>query len=476
MESVRQIDVAVVGAGLAGSTAALRAAELGCTVALLEQGPAEAYPCNSRFAGGIIHVAYHDPKDPADTILASIEAATAGEADADQAASIARNGARTIDWLQGHGAKFMRFSPVAWHRWCMAPPRPIGYGLDWKGRGPDQMLRNLAERFRARGGETCAQTRAVGLRRERDGFELSAERSGAALVFKAKAVVIADGGFQANPDLFREYIGPRPERVRQRNAGVSRGDGLRMAKSVGAQLVRMNAFYGHLLHLECLQNDNLWPYPQFDELVASTIMVDRSGRRFLDEGIGGIKLANVLAASDDPARATVILDAEIWEGPGKYGRIPLNPHLERAGGTIHAAGTIEELATRTQIDPVGLRETVDSWNAAVAKGDFSALCPSRTTEGAPGKLENMKPWSIRTPPFRAMPICPGITHTMGGILIDGEARVLDDARAPIARLFAAGTATGGLEGGMSVGYTGGLSKACVFGLLAGEGAAATAKS
>jgi fumarate reductase flavoprotein subunit len=70
-------------------------------------------------------------------------------------------------------------------------------------------------------------------------------------------------------------------------------------------------------------------------------------------------------------------------------------------------------------------------------------------------------------PFYAVPLCSGITNTMGGIAVDQDGAVLDRNDAPIAGLYAAGGATGGLEGGPSIGYVGGLIKA-VFGLRAAE--------
>ena len=70
-------------------------------------------------------------------------------------------------------------------------------------------------------------------------------------------------------------------------------------------------------------------------------------------------------------------------------------------------------------------------------------------------------------PFYAMPICSAITNTMGGIVVDGEGRVLDTQGAPIPGLFAAGSTVGGLDGGPRSGYVGGLIKA-VMGLIAAE--------
>lgn len=86
-------------------------------------------------------------------------------------------------------------------------------------------------------------------------------------------------------------------------------------------------------------------------------------------------------------------------------------------------------------------------------------------------MKGAPPAPIATPPFIAIPICPGVTNTMGGIAIDGHGRVRRPDGSTIAGLYAAGGSTGGLEGGGALGYVGGLIKACVFGLRAGEDAA-----
>ena len=193
----------------------------------------------------------------------------------------------------------------------------------------------------------------------------------------------------------------------------------------------MRGFYGHLLSRDALKKCDLSPYPQLDATAVAAIIVGPDGRRLLDEGYGGIYAANALAALDDPASATIVLDAAIWEGPGRDAQIPANPHLERAGGTIYRAQTIEELAAQAGLDPTGLSATVAQYNDALAAGSISELSPRRTTEKA-------KAWPILTPPFMAIPICAGITHTMGGIAINGDGQVLRPDGVAISGLYAVG--------------------------------------
>jgi fumarate reductase flavoprotein subunit len=460
-----EFDLVAIGGGFAGLVAALRGAELGLRTAVVEQGAGERYLCSSRWAGGIFHVSYHDVKlDPAE-LVAAIERATGGEAEPELTAAIAEDCARTVEWLASQGAHFTSASPINWHGWTLAPARAAVAGQDWQGRGPDQMITQLKGWLEARQGRMFLGTRAAALRTEGDRcIGIVARRGGADHRLGARAVVIADGGFPGDPELFRRHIGPRPDRVLQRHAGTAIGDGLRMAEEAGAALTRLDRFYGHLLSRDAMHDEGLWPYPQIDAVATAAIVVDAGGRRLLDEGLGGISITNDLARLDDPLGATVICDAAIWESAGRSAQIPPNPQLEAAGGTLHRAETLPALARAAGLDLEGLCDTVAAYNAAVRGGTLAALSPPRS-------MKNGSPRPIEAAPFLAIPICAGITNTMGGIAIDGHGRVRRPDGSVIAGLYAAGGCTGGLEGGGALGYVGGLIKACVFGLRAAEDAA-----
>ena len=343
-------------------------------------------------------------------------------------------------------------------------------GQDWQGRGPDLMIARLKDRLEQRQGRMLLDTRAAGLRMQ-DGrcVGLTARHDGAELALSARAVVIADGGFPGDPELFRRHIGPRPELVLQRHAGTAVGDGIRIAAEAGAALTPLDQFYGHLMSRDAMENDGLWPYPQIDAVATAAIVVDRDGKRLLDEGLGGISITNDLARLDDPLCATVICDAAIWDTAGRSAQIPPNPQLEAGGGTLHRADTIDDLARLAGLDPACLGETVAAYNDAVRDGSLASLSPPRSTKsGVPRPIEAL--------PFFAIPICAGITNTMGGIAIDGNGRVRRRDDSTIEGLYAAGGCTGGLEGGGALGYVGGLIKACVFGLRAAEDAARRIRS
>jgi fumarate reductase flavoprotein subunit len=462
MDEALVFDLVAIGGGFAGLCAALRGAELGLRTAVLEAGADDSYLCSSRWAGGIFHVSYHDVKLAPEELVAAIDRQTNNEADP---ALVAADAGRTVDWLASQGAGFVQASPINWHRFTLSPPRAAIAGQDWRGRGPDRMIDRLRQRLEKRQGRIFLGTRATSLRLE-DGrvVGIHAKRSDEQLTFKAGAVVIADGGFPANAELFRRFIGPRPDRVLIRNAGTAMGDGLKMAEAAGAALIDLDRFYGHLLSRDAMEDEGLWPYPQIDAVAMAAIVVNHEGRRILDEGLGGISITNDLARLDDPFCGTVICDSAIWETAGKAAQIPPNPQLLAAGGTLYEAGTLAELAGKAGLPPQTLVETVAAFNTATRDGSLAALAPERSIRsGAPRPIES--------PPFFAIPICPGITNTMGGIAIDGYGRVKRAAGSPIAGLYAAGGATGGLEGGGALGYVGGLIKACVFGLRVAEDAA-----
>jgi fumarate reductase flavoprotein subunit len=323
----------------------------------------------------------------------------------------------------------------------------------------------LRRRLEERQGRLLLGARGASLRLKRGRVVgVAAHRDGEVLDIGAGAVVIADGGFPGNAELFRKHIGPRPDRVLMRHAGTAIGDGMKMAAAAGAALIGLDRFYGHLLSRDAMENRGLWPYPQIDAVATASIVVDRRGDRILDEGLGGISITNDLARLDDPLCAIVICDAPIWETAGKAAQIPPNPQLLAGGGTLHRADTIEALAAAAGLPPANLAATVADYNDAVRFNRLVTLLPERSTRsGAPRRIE--------TPPFFAIPICAGITNTTGGIAIDGHGRVKRPDGSAIAGLYAAGGTTGGLEGGGALGYVGGLIKACVFGLRAAEHAA-----
>ncbi len=467
MAKVDSYDVVCIGGGIAGMVAAVRSAELGLKVAVLERGTEDAYACNSRYSGGVMHISYKDPALPKEELARAIVEITENYAAPDLVEAITENCKRGLDWLQQRGARFMRIDPsmqrsdIGSRAWILAPVRPPVTQLEWKGRGADVTLRALESALTKHGGKVFRGMAASSLIMENGVCKGVTATHDGDTAFQARAVVICDGGFQGNTDMVRQHISPAPTRLKQRGAGTGIGDGARMAKEAGADITPLDGFYGHVLSLDAMKNDMLWPYPQLDLVAAAGILVNRTGRRIADEGLGGVFMANIIAREQDPQEICAIWDEAIWEDSGRAAAVPPNPTLEKHGGTLHKCNTIAELASVLDIDAQGLEATVKEYNAAVAAGTLGSLSPARSTKRRNAQV-------IAKAPFYGAPACSGITYTMGGIRIDGQSHVLRPDRSPIQGLYAAGASTGGLEGGPCVGYVGGLMKGIVFGLLAAE--------
>lgn len=463
MRRVIDVDVAVIGAGLAGLSAANRVAEAGLSVEVFEKSTDEAYLCNSRYTGGLFHIAMDDMAGEAGWVKTNLTKATRGTADPALAEALTQNARRTLSWLSSKGIRFIKGGPDGLRRNSLSPPGVRQTGLNWRGRAGDVMLRTLADRLAERGGKLSRGMTAQQLEMENSrcvGFTL-VNASGETVVVRARAVVIADGGFQANPELVSRFITKSPEQLLQRNAGSGAGAGLMMAEAVGAKLVGTGRFYGHLHHRRAMTDGGLWPYPVLDSLATAGIVVDGKAQRFCNEGLGGVFVTNAIGQLDAPLTATVIFDEATWNGPGRDWLLPANPYLINAGGDMQSAATLAELAPKVGLNPEALIATVGAYNRML-EGSTANDQPLRS-------VSPYKAWPVKQGPFHAIPLCAGMTYTMGGIATDANARVLDTSDAPIAGLYAAGSCTGGLEGGGEVaGYSGGLSKASVFGLLAGD--------
>jgi fumarate reductase flavoprotein subunit len=266
--------------------------------------------------------------------------------------------------------------------------------------------------------------------------------------------------------MVRRYIGPHADRCKLRGSNQCTGDGLRMALAAGAKAVNLNYFYGHLISRKALGDDRFWPYPRLDSFVDEGILIDRNADRFVDEGRGDVAVTNELARSDDVTGAVLIFDQASWDAArddafSNSVKTPApNPWLVDNDGEIYSDGSIQGLAKLLDIDDARLASTVSHYNRAVEAHDPTLLRIPRTG----------KPKVLRAP-FYGLRVVPGITFTMGGVLVNGRAQVLNENEAPITGLYAAGDAIGGLMGGYRGGYTGGLMQAIVTGVLAGETAA-----
>jgi tricarballylate dehydrogenase len=279
-----------------------------------------------------------------------------------------------------------------------------------------------------------------------------------------KAVVIATGGFQANPKLVTEHIGKGAHRLVLRGYKQSTGEGHRMAAKLGARLIGMEGYHGGIIHYGYKK------FPQIGEEKGMRsvkkyepgILVNRLGKRFVDEGEDTAdktyaKFGRIIALTQPKGIAYLIFDSRVkdhvdpmYEGPEK--------------GPIEAM-SIDELARKLSISSANLRNTIEEFNRAVDDGTHSRLTPPKSNFAQ----------RIDRAPFYAYAVTGGMTFTFGGIKISANAEVLSQTTAAIPGVYAAGEVTGGF---FYNNYPGGssLTRCAVFGEIAGKNAAKFARS
>jgi fumarate reductase flavoprotein subunit len=455
-------DVLVVGADLAGFTAAVRAAETGAKVLLIDKSHGELGDGNVLMASGSLRAGGKSPKTGAAELYDFVMSEGVGYPDLVKAWS--ETCGRAIEWLQTVGVEIEETAPG---RIWLNQKSAISYGPVYKKDVGGRALTNLKKQFLNLGGNYLNGSEGVRLIVENGCVTgLIARQNGAEIELRAGATVLATGGFSADPELVKKYIGAHADQCKLRGSKQDTGDGLRMALAVGAKTVNLKYFYGHLIARKALTDDRFWPYPRLDSFVDEGMLVDRNGNRFVDEGRGDVAVANELARTDDVTGAALIFDFATWDAAkddafSQTVKTPApNPWLMDNGGDIFRHETLEGLAQKIGIGPAGLVKTVEQYNRAVESSNTSSLAVPRT-----GKPKPLRPL------YYGLKVVPGITFTMGGVLVNGRGEALDQDEKPIEGLYAAGDTIGGLMGGYRGGYTGGLMQAVVTGILAGENAA-----
>ena len=489
MTSEPDADVVIIGSGNAGLTAALAAAEAGASVLIVEKAPVHLRGGNTYYTGGLFRFAYdgwdeiqqlipdtsareRDSVDvgsyPASSFYADIMRVTEGLSDAQLADLLVSRSYPTMRWMKDRGVPFV----LAYGRQAFDDNgvRRFWGGLTVEavggGKGLSDRLYELVDRAGVR---VLYETKATALEMEDSGAVRGVVVRGpeGRRSIRAKAVVIASGGFEANPEMRTRYLGPGWELAKVRGTRFNTGDGIRMALDVGAQP------FGHWSGCHAVAWDLNAP-PFGDRNVADLfqkhsypfgLMVNVDGKRFVDEGADFRNYTYAKYGREilrQPQRAAFqLFDAKALHLLRDEYRIPQVSKFE--------ADTIEKLADGLSIDPDGLAQTVREFNAAVQPGDFNPTAlDGKHTEGIDPPKSN---WALPldTPPYSGFGVTCGITFTFGGLRIDGQARVLDTEDLPIPGLFAAGELIGGLFYDNYPGGSG-LMSGAVFGKIAGASA------
>ena len=177
--------------------------------------------------------------DP-DELVRVIDEATASFVERSVARALADNAARSIQWLQSFGTKFVPLEPVDGWKDHVLPP--LGFHnkttMEWEGMGADRLIDRLEQRIKELGGDSIRGARMTGLIMEDGAVRgVNVETRDGPKSYRAKAVVLADGGFEGNKDMLRRFIAPHPENLHMRAPDSGNGDGMRLAEEAGGMLV-----------------------------------------------------------------------------------------------------------------------------------------------------------------------------------------------------------------------------------------------
>lgn len=445
----RRFDVVVAGAGGAGLAAAVRAAESGARVVLLEKE--STLGGNTLIASG--YYAAVDPlRQTAGRILDSEEAfarqmiENAGpSADRAKIERFVKEALPTLRWLEGKGVRFEeRLYEISGSlaRRNHKPLLPNGEGYVRQLFVAARCLGVTIERnARAEAIETDAEGRAVAL--------LVAGPTGRVRYRAERGIVIATGGFGANPEMVARFS-PRFAGLTHDNAPGATGEMTLAAAKAGAALVDMGEIQCQpgcppgRTHRVRLHND-----------VTRFILIDKTGQRFVAEDAPRDVVRDAVLAAPGALAFALVDD----EGFRSYNRlIQKETVMGVESGDAWVADDLASLARQIGVDPGELLATVRKYNVGIRYGIDSC-----------GKdVRNAK--LIVEPPFWASFAAMTVHATMGGIRTTPDAEVLRTDGRVFPGLYAAGEAAGGLHGRNQLGGCG-LADAFVFGKIAGERAA-----
>ncbi|WP_375504148.1 FAD-dependent tricarballylate dehydrogenase TcuA [uncultured Jatrophihabitans sp.] len=486
MQIPEYADVVVVGAGNAALCSALSAAEQGASVLVVERTSRADRGGNGIFTGGFMRFAFDgidDLRAVADLSAAEEQNLAVGQytpeaffvdvaevtdyrADPDLVEALTTRSNATVRWLKSVGVRFLPALglhpadddgrvPMLGH----APAVEVSGGgaglIDALYRRVDAVGLPVLYRTRATSLVTNDVGDVVGVRVRHDRTEY---------VIGAKAVILASGGFEASAELRARYLGSNWDLARVRGASSNTGDGIRMALDIGGQAFG-NWSGCHSAPVDV--NSPAFGDPNLTDAFTRRsyhlgIMVNREGRRFLDEG------------ADFEARTYSFYGKEILQQPGQVAyqifdaaALPhLRPEYALRQGTRIQKDTIAALADAAAINPDQLRSTVAEFNAATGDAPFDPRVKDGKSTGSLHPPKSNWATPIITPPFTAFPVTCGITFTYGGVRINSDAQVMHEDGYPVTGLFAAGEMVGGLFWG-NYPTGGGVISGAVFGRTAG---------
>jgi fumarate reductase flavoprotein subunit len=447
------VDLAILGAGAAGMLAALSAAKRGLRACIVD--PHFSRSNNLSISGGLIPIPgsrlqqMARVEDSPERWLADLRAFAAGSVNERIAAAVAHRLPRVLDFLLDRCAAPIRFLPDvpgpghsarrfhavqpasgsalhAWLRRAIEDESAIACIPDVPIAGVERDRQDCELRF----GESASSQQARSTNRQ----------ARAPSRLRARSLLLAGGGFGANPAMVAEFI---PEMTGAIYSGSPTNDGsvIALARGWGAALSGMDGYQGQG-HTNPVTHTRLG----MSLPTLGAVMLNRECRRFVREDVGPSGLAaHVLA---QPGQVVLeVFDREI------EGQLANHAAYQeaRAAGRIIEAESLDELAARAGVSAPRLEEAMREVEEYARGQRFDPL----------GRRSFAK---TLQPPFRASWVTGSLAHTQGGVVTDGDGQVLDEHGAPIAGLFAAGGCAAGLSGHGGDGYLPGNGLAQAFAL------------
>ena len=491
-DSTVDADVVIVGAGGAGMTAAITAAEEGKSVVILESQPMVGG--NSvRATGGMNagKTVYQDENEFAESagVEKTLKSAADNYADNETITALAKtvseqwdeyqknptgyfdsvelmeldtmvggkgindpelvetlcsNSADAIDWLDEHGitlhnvSSFGGASVKRIHRPVDADGKVVSVG--------SYMIPLLQENCEKAGVQILLNTTANEILTDANGAAVGVKATGSTgetVTVNAKAVVLTTGGFGANLDMVTEYK-PELKGFMTTNAAGAQGQGIEMATAIGAGTVDMDQIQIHptveantaALITEGLRGDG-------------AVLINAEGKRFIDE-VGTRDVVSAAEIAQTGSYSWLVVDQAMVDASSV-----IQGYIKK-GYTVEGE-TYEELAKAMGVDEAAFAETMNNWNSYVAAKNDPDF--GRTSFANP----------LDTAPYYAIKVTAGVHHTMGGLTINTNTEVLKEDGTVIPGLFAAGEVTGGVHGANRLGGNA-VADFTVFGRIAGKAA------
>ena len=443
-----EVDVLVVGMGVAGAAATLDATALGLSTMIVERGGGGGG--TSAMSGGVIYMGGGTPlqqacgfEDTPDEMFKFLMASCGENPDEAKIRLYCDGSVDQYDWLTGHGVPFKQTyyhgvsgepptddglvwsGPEQVHPYCeIANPAPRGHVPQIEHQGGPLLMKVLCEEVEACPATKVMNARCTALYQEADGEVVGAvitvfgeERN----IRANKGVVITTGGFVLNNEML-EHHAPLAKRCKMRVAAEGDdGSGINLGVSAGAATLNMSAVS---ISLPITQPWGL----------KRGVMINAQGQRFVTEDTYYGRLGEH-ALLHNNGRAWLIVDDEIFEKP---------TYMDK----VSAVGeTFSELESELELPPGSLEATMQVYNRHAEKGEDPVFHKNR---------EYIKP--LQTPPYGALDCTTEhalyAAFTLGGLRTDTDARVLDPVGDYIPGLYAAGRSTSGVSVG---GYCSGLS-------------------